>query len=233
MAFGKKSRSTLLGVLVIIGVVLFLIPRIHLGKDSLSGRPGDKLISDYDILESLVVGRDYWDIRPDRHPETLTLEGVSFALPDDYLASRILQLGNSEACVVFTGDSFFPGFARLVLRIYPDIADDIADEAVNEMLEAAVDNLAKMLVKDVEESGRELDYAYSIVIEDTDDFPCCYANLSWPGNKEDRFISHTEATLVNGKIVSGCAVALSDELLSDLIAIYGQVLSAIQYDNLN
>lgn len=72
MAFGKKSRSTLLGVLVIIGVVLFLIPRIHLGKDSLSGRPGDKLISDYDILESLVVGRDYWDIRPDRHPETLT-----------------------------------------------------------------------------------------------------------------------------------------------------------------
>lgn len=190
MAFGKKGRSTLLGVLVIIGVVLFLIPRIHLGKDSLSGRPGDKLISDYDILESLVVGRDYWDIRPDRHPETLTLEGVSFALPDDYLASRILQLGNSEACVVFTGDSFFPGFARLVLRIYPDIADDIADEAVNEMLEAA-------------------------------------------GNKEDRFISHTEATLVNGKIVSGCAVALSDELLSDLIAIYGQVLSAIQYDNLN
>lgn len=155
MAFGKKSRSTLLGVLVIIGVVLFLIPRIHLGKDSLSGRPGDKLISDYDILESLVVGRDYWDIRPDRHPETLTLEGVSFALPDDYLASRILQLGNSEACVVFTGDSFFPGFARLVLRIYPDIADDTADEAVNEMLEAAVDNLAKMLIKDVEESGRE------------------------------------------------------------------------------
>lgn len=190
MAFGKKGRSTLLGVLVIIGVVLFLIPRIHLGKDSLSGRPGDKLISDYDILESLVVGRDYWDIRPDRHPETLTLEGVSFALPDDYLASRTLQLGNSEACVVFTGDSFFPGFTRLVLRIYPDIADDIADEAVNEMLEAA-------------------------------------------GNKEDRFISHTEATLVNGKIVSGCAVALSDELLSDLIAIYGQVLSAIQYDNLN
>ena len=76
MASGKKGRGTLIWVLLIIAAAVYFIPKIgldeHLSLSGLAGQPGGIRVTDYDILESLVVGRDYWDIRPDRHPETLT-----------------------------------------------------------------------------------------------------------------------------------------------------------------
>ena len=230
MASGKKGRGALIWVLLIVAAAVYLVPRIGLHEplSGLEGQPGGIRVTDYDILESLLVGNDHWGEHPDQHPETLTLEGVSFELPDNYLASRILHLENSEACVVFTGSRFFPGDGWVVLRIYPDIADDASEEALYEMLDAAVDNLAGILARS-EYFGDKLDYEYVIEEDKEGYYPTSYANLAWPGNKEDHYMCHTEATLVKDKIVSACAIALSDEILSYLIAIYGGVISAVQY----
>ena len=232
MASGKKGRGTLIWVLLIIAAAVYFIPEIgldeHLSLSGLAGQPGGIRVTDYDILESLLVGNDHWGEHPDQHPDTLFLEGVPIELPDGYLASRTLHLGNSEACVIFTGSPYFPGYGRLVLRIYPDIADDASEDAVFEMLEAAVDNLAGVLARP-EYFGEKLDYAYEIEDDRQDFFPTSFANLAWPGNKEDHYMCHTEATLVGGKIVSACAIALNDELLSNLIALFGGAVSTVYY----
>ena len=225
----KKKGGCLLGILLLLALAaaaVYLIPRIHIGGEPLPDRLDDPVVSDYDIQSSVLIGQDNPGAELTQHPETVTLAGVSFEMPSDYTCSKRFDLGNSEACLLVPEKS--SGQGRMMIRIYPDVlngVDGLTEEEVTDILSAAVDNLAGVLANK-EKSGYDLDYDYE-VIRDDDFYPLCYANLAWP-DKDRHFTSHTEAILVNGMIVSFCAIAADDELLSDMIALSGHVLSAAE-----
>lgn len=225
----KKKGGCLLGILLLLALAaaaVYLIPRIHIGGEPLPDRLDDPVVSDYDIQSSVLIGQDNPGAELTQHPETVTLAGVSFEMPSDYTCSKRFDLGNSEACLLVPEKS--SGQGRMMIRIYPDVlngVDGLTEEEVTDILSAAVDNLAGVLANK-EKSGYDLDYDYE-VIRDDDFYPLCYANLAWP-DKDRHFTSHTEAILVNGMIVSFCAIAADDELLSDMIAISGHVLAAAE-----
>ena len=160
-----------------------------------------------------------------RAQQTITAGGVSFLLADEFEVSGREQLSDGEALMI--SPKVNPDNDRLVLRIYPDALagiDGLTSEEVADMLKNAVDQQAGVIANPEKKSGFKLDQAYRIHFEDDAHCPNAYTSFSGTDKQGNPFMLHAEAALVNGVIVSGCAIAMGKGMLNDMVAIYQEAV---------
>lgn len=181
------------------------------------------------ILASLLVGSAA--LFGQTGGKNVTVGKVTFLLADDYEIVAREKLPDGEACMIAPkGDNEHRN--RLILKIHPDVTKNVnglTGEEVKDMLNTAVDQLAGVFVRDKE---FKIKGKYKIQHDDNAKgtyFPNSYCYLDFTDPKGASYRSFTQAVLVNGHLVSGCSVALSEGYLaafSDILsfAITGALL---------
>lgn len=160
-----------------------------------------------------------------RAQQSVTAGGVTFLLAEEFQVAGRQQLSDSEAILI--SPKVNPDNDRLVLRIYPDALagiDGLTSEEVADMLKNAVDQQAGVIANPEKKSGFKLDQAYRIHFEDDAHCPNAYTSFSGTDKQGNPFMLHAEAALVNGVIVSGCAIAMGKGMLNDMVAIYQEAV---------
>lgn len=156
---------------------------------------------------------------------------VTFALAPGYSVAARENLVDGEACMITPDDN--PGNDRLILKIHPDAlrgVNGLTDEEVADMLADRVDAMAGVLAN-TDKSGLKLDNPYKIYFDNNEDgsyFPHCYSYVNGTAADGGRTLSYTEAALVNGKIISGTAIASTKAEEAALIDIYQEVVAGAQ-----
>lgn len=158
---------------------------------------------------------------PDNHSDNnVIVGGIRFPLPEDYELVDRRTVENGETCLIQpiggTGEN------RLIVSVLPNILEGInglTNEEVGQMLSAFVDSFVGTLA-----DGDN----YKVVYDDNANgtyFPCSYCYYNWV---EDGFrhLSYTEALLVEGNIVSGCAIAIDEGELAALTDIMATVTTS-------
>lgn len=154
----------------------------------------------------------------------VTVGGVTFYLVDGYSIKGRTQLSNGESVMICPDTN--PNNDRLILNIYPDVLagiDGLTSEEVSDMLTDAVNKLAGVIAR--EDSGFKLDNAYRVDFEDVPTFPTAYSSLSGLDKNGKPFYLSSEAMLVHGNIISGCAIGSSKKALDKLVDIFQGVIS--------
>lgn len=160
----------------------------------------------------------------EREPQKVTVGGVSFALSREYeiIAHEELR-DQAEACMIAPTWMSNEEGHRLILKIHPNVLQNIngmTNEEIGNMLYSYVDALAGVLSR---KDGITLDKKYQVHFDDNADgsyHPHCYCYLNWTEATGLHVYSYTEATLVNGYIVSGCAISPDDaevKALTDIL----------------
>lgn len=168
--------------------------------------------------------QDFLQSESQQGPQIVTVGGVSFPLSREYEIIAREKLGNhAEACMIApTGKPGGEGH-RLILKIHPNVLQDVngmTDEEVGNVLYNYVNALAGVLSR---KDGITLDREYKVHFDNNADgsyHPHSYCYLNWREAKGLHVYSYTEATLVNGYIVSGSAISPDDaevKALSDIL----------------
>lgn len=155
----------------------------------------------------------------------VTVGGVSFSLADGYGIKGRTQLNSGESVMICPDTN--PNNDRLIMNIYPDVLagiNGLTSEEVSDMLTDAVNKLAGVIAR--EDSGFQLDNAYRVLFKDDPYCPTAYSNLSGLDKKGNPFQLRSEAVLVNGNIISGCAIASSKKALDKLVDIFREAVAA-------
>ena len=163
---------------------------------------------------------------PQEH--AITVGTVTIMIPDGYVVKGRQQLQDGgDTCLICPEDN--PDNDRLIVKIHPGVLegiDGLTSEEVGDMLYRKVDDLAGVLANP-EKSGLKLDNKYKVYYDDNANgqyFPHSYSYVNGTSPDGKRTLSYTQATLVNGIIVSGTAIATEQgelnalsEILSDIV----------------
>ena len=112
----------------------------------------------------------------------------------------------------------------LYLIVLPDILPNAAD--------VPADNLAGMLknstrkLVDAVVSSFNINQGYSVTYDDHGRYPIAYANLDGKDSDGNAVTCHAETALANGSVISCCAIAFTDKLLSEMVGIYTGAVGA-------
>lgn len=160
----------------------------------------------------------------EREPQKVTVGGVSFVLSREYeIVAREELKDHAEACMIAPTWKPSEEGHRLILKIHPNVLQDVngmTNEELGNMLYSYVDALAGVLSR---KDGITLDKKYQVNFDDNADgsyHPHSYCYLNWTEANGLHVYSYTEATLVNGYIVSGSAISPDDaevKALSDIL----------------
>ncbi|MCR4825127.1 MAG: hypothetical protein K5849_07225 [Bacteroidales bacterium] len=113
---------------------------------------------------------------------------------------------------------------ELFLLLMPDIlpnADRISTERVSELLKNSTTRLA-----DAVANTYGLSKNYRATFDNDGLYPIAYTNLKGKDDSGATFLCHAETALVNGTVVSCCAVAAGEEMLSRMIGTYNEAIAA-------
>lgn len=159
-----------------------------------------------------------------RGPEMVTVGGVSFPLSREYeIVARDELKDHAEACMIAPTWKPSEEGHRLILKIHPNVLKNVngmTDEEVGNMLYSYVNALAGVLSR---KDGITLDKEYKVHFDNNADgsyHPHCYCYLNWTEADGLHVYSYTEATLVNGYVVSGSAISPDEaevKALSDIL----------------
>lgn len=151
----------------------------------------------------------------------VTVGTVKFLLAGDYKIASRERLQNGEGCTIVPKNATNRNNC-LKLVVIPNALADIGgltSEELHNMLAGAVEEVAEEYT-----GGR-----YNIQYEDNADgkyFPHCYSFLNLKNSKTGKLTyTYTEATLVSGNLLSGCAVAADEANLAALMDIYSAVVA--------
>ena len=168
--------------------------------------------------------QDIMQSKSEQEPQKVTVGGVSFALSREYeIIAREELRDHAEACMIAPTWMSSEEGHRLILKIHPNVqqnVNDMTNEEIGNMLYSYVDALAGVLSR---KDGITLDRKYQVHFDDNADgsyHPHCYCYLNWKEANGLHVYSYTEATLVNGYVVSGCAISPDDaevKALSDIL----------------
>ena len=170
----------------------------------------------------------------EKGPDMVTVGGVTFPMSRGYeIVARESLKGNAEACMISTTWKPSEEGHRLILKIDPDIMQDIngmTDEELGDMLYSYVNSLAGVLLK---KEGITLENQYKVNFDNNEDgsyHPHCYCYMNWTEADGRHMFSYTEATLVNRKIVSGCAISPDKDELKALSDVFWEAVAGATKD---
>lgn len=155
-----------------------------------------------------------------------TVGGVTFYLSDEFAVHGREQLTGEEALMI--QPKINPDNERMVLKVQPDALlgiDGLTSEEVSDMLTAAVNSLTDIIVNPSRNSGWTLDQPYRVRFEDSPNIPKAYSSFSAKDKQGEPVLVYAEASLVNGYILSVCAVARGKGPLNDMVAVYHDLIS--------
>ena len=154
----------------------------------------------------------------------VTVGGVTFSLTDGYSIKGRTQLNSGESVMICPDTN--PNNDRLIMNIYPDVLagiNGLTSEEVSDMLTDAVNKLAGVIAR--EDSGFKLDKAYRVLFKDDPDCPTAYSSLSGLDKNGKPFQLSSEAMLIHGNIISGCAIGSSQKALDKLVGIFRNAIA--------
>lgn len=160
--------------------------------------------------------------------QKVTVGGASFYMSDEFEVHGREQLTGEEALMI--QPKINPDNDRMVLKVQPDALlgiDGLTSEEVSDMLTAAVNSLTDIIVNPSRKSGWTLDQPYRVRFEDDDEFAKAYCSFSAKDKQKEAVLVYAEASLVNGYIVSVCAVARGKGPLNDMVSVYHDLISGI------
>lgn len=160
--------------------------------------------------------------------QNVTVGGVTFYLSDEFAVHGREQLTGEEALMI--SPKVNPDNNRMVLKLQPDALlgiNGLTSEEVYDMLKASVNSLTDIIVNPARKSGWTLDQPYQVTFEDGGDYPKAFASCSGKDKQGELYLLYAEATLVNGFIVSVCAIARGRGPLNDMVAVYHDLSDAI------
>ena len=173
--------------------------------------------------------QDYMQSEAEREPEKVTVGGVSFVLSREYeMIAREKLKDNAEACMITPTWKPSEEGHRLILKIHPNVLQNVngmTNEEVGNMLSNYVNALAGVLSR---KDGITLDRKYQVHFDDNADgsyHPHCYCYLNWKEPNGLHVYSYTEATLVNGYVVSGSAISPDDAEVKALAEIIWEAVA--------
>ena len=168
--------------------------------------------------------QDIMQSESEQEPQKVTVGGVSFAMSREYeIVAREELTDHAEACMIAPTWKPSEEGHRLILKIHPNVLQNVngmTNEEIGNMLYSYVNALAGVLSH---KDGITLDRKYQVHFDDNADgsyHPHSYSYLNWTEANGLHMYSYTEATLVNGYIVSGCAISPEDDevkALSDIL----------------
>lgn len=184
--------------------------------------PGKNVESESDPTQE--ESQDFMQSESQQGPQMVTVGGVSFPLSREYeIVARDELKDHAEACMIAPTWKPSEEGHRLILKIHPNVLQNVngmTDEEVGNMLYNYVNALAGVLSR---KDGITLDAEYKVHFDNNADgsyHPHCYSYLNWTEADGLHVYSYTEATLVNGYIVSGSAISPDDaevKALSDIL----------------
>lgn len=170
----------------------------------------------------------------EKGPDMVTIGGVTFPMSREYeIVARESLKDNAEACMITTTWKPREEGHRLILKIAPNAMQGIngmTDEEIGDMLYDYVNALAGVLVK---KEGITLDNQYKVNFDNNADgsyHPHCYCYMNWKEADGLHMFSYTEAALVNGKIVSGCAISPDEDEMNALSDVYREAVAGATKD---
>ena len=189
-------------------------------------KAGEQLIKrDEESDQTQEESQDFMQSESQQGPQIVTVGGVSFPLSREYeIVARDELKDHAEACMIVPTWKPSEEGHRLILKIHPDVLQNVngmTDEEVGNMLYDYVNALAGVLSR---KEGITLDTEYKVHFDNNADgsyHPHCYCYLNWTESNGLHEYSYTEATLVNGYIVSGTAISPDDaevKALSDILS---------------
>ena len=165
----------------------------------------------------------------EKGPDMVTIGGITFPMSSGYeIVARESLKNNAEACMITTTWKPREEGHRLILKIDPNAMQGIngmTDEEVGDMLYDYVNALAGVLVK---KEGITLENQYKVNFDNNADgsyHPHCYCYMNWKEADGLQMFSYTEAALVNGKIVSGCAISPDEDEMNALSDVYREAVA--------
>ena len=184
--------------------------------------PGKDVESESDPTQE--ESQDFMQSESQQGPQMVTVGGVSFPLSREYeIVARDELKDHAEAWRIAPTWKPSEEGHRLILKIHPNVLQNVngmTDEEVGNMLYNYVNALAGVLSR---KDGITLDAEYKVHFDNNADgsyHPHCYSYLNWTEADGLHVYSYTEATLVNGYIVSGSAISPDDaevKALSDIL----------------
>ena len=154
----------------------------------------------------------------------VSVGGITFSLADGYSIKGRSHLNGGESVMICPDVN--PNNDRLIMNVYQDVLagiDGLTSEEVSDMLTDAVNKLAGVIAR--EDSGFKLDRAYRVRFEDDPGCPTAYTSFSGTDKNGKPFVLNSEAVLVHGDIISGCAIASSKDALDDLVYIFREAVA--------
>ena len=150
------------------------------------------------------IGNDY----------SVTVDGITFEVFSHYTLVKREPLDPGESLVfVPDGNDDY----QLYLIVMPDIiprSTDVNDPRVTDMLKNSTKKLVDAVV-----STFGLKKGYELEYDNEGLTPEAYATLEGKTPEGAPFICHAETTLVKGTVISYCAVAADDKMLSEMVGI--------------
>ena len=151
----------------------------------------------------------------------VSLAGLSFDLDEDF---EIQQ--QSEETFMIVPESNHADCDQLFLILNTDVlsdidVEDIPADKLSDLMKNTASKLADIIAKNYDTSKK-----YTIQYKMDGRIPVAYSEFTGTDDAGTPFTCHVESRLVNGSVVSGCAVASNKDLLGRMQSIYSQAVTA-------
>lgn len=205
----KKRGRGILGFLLLAALVVagvFLYPRI---KTLIGPKPGDRI---------------KYDDRPRAsYPETAG--GIAFDLNGDFEITERDPLDPGETLIIDPKGPYADS-ERLYLVLNTDIVSDIGDipaGKLSELMQMAARRMADVIV-----NNYGLSKDYKVFYDKGGDHPTASIDFTGEDDQGLPITCHVESKLVNGSLLSACAVASGQDLLDRMMQIYGAIVEGAE-----
>ena len=187
--------------------------RAGFGGGDLQGESGCA----YDVIQYYNFSSDEKDT-PVRRVKTA---GLSFNLEEDFQIQE-----QSEETYLLVPENSQADCDQLFLILNVDVlsdidVEDIPADKLSDLMKSTARKLADIIAKNYSTAKN-----YTIQYKMDGRVPVAYAEFTGKDDNDTPFTCHVESKLVNGSVVSGCAVASNKELLSRMQDIYSRVVTA-------
>ena len=149
--------------------------------------------------------------------------GITFELDKDLSIARREDLDPGEN-ILIVPDGKHSDCEQMFLLILPDVlpnANRVSADRLSELLKSSVSKLADVIVKNY-----GLKTSYNLQYDGSGLYPNAYTNFKGKDGKGTSFTCHVEAALVDGSVISCCAVAEKEALLSRMVGVYESAVGA-------
>ena len=205
----KKRGRGILGLLLLATLVVagvFLYPRI---KALIGPEPGDRI--------------EYDDRPQASYPETAG--GIAFDLDADFEIAERDPLDPGETLIIDPKGPYADS-ERLYLVLNTDIVSDIGDipaGKLSELMQMAARRMADVIV-----NNYGLSKDYKVFYDKDGDHPTATIDFTGEDDQALPITCHVESKLVNGSLLSACAVATGQDLLDRMMQIYGAIVKGAE-----